>query len=85
VRGMGKEKLILIGACCWWSTMSLLISVLLAVHEALNVHAGRGDSVVIALHLMLTGPFSVALGIVIALKAYHVDEPQRLAGVESER
>ena len=76
---MSRAKLIGIGVCCWWSSIFLLISVLLAVHEALNVHDGRGDSIMIAIHLMIIGPFSIALGVVGALKIYHELELPNIA------
>jgi len=70
---MSGAKVIAIGLGCWWSAMFLLIGVLIAVHEALNVQAGRGDSVAAAFMLMVVVPVSIAAGIVFALKAYRME------------
>ena len=68
---MGRGKLLAIGAYCWYSTLFLMIGVLICVHEAIRVRAGQGDSWGAALMIMVLCPISVAGGIVGALKVYH--------------
>ncbi len=75
---MSRAKVIGIAACCWFSTLFLLIGVLLCAVEAINVTSGKGESWVTTIMITMIVPASVALGVVSVFKIYHAPEPYQL-------
>lgn len=66
-----RAVLINIGFCLWFAVLFLSVGVLSAVHEAIRVRAGEGDSWRFAIMFVLANPIAVAVSLCCALRLWH--------------
>lgn len=82
-----KRALVEMGVCIWMAALFLLAGVLTAMHEAIRVEAGKGDSWIAAISLVFLMPGMIAFSLCAALRLWleEFSETDTKIGGSSER